>query len=64
TFLGSVTRIQVGVGGGEVTADVSTNRAATLPVGHKVRATFPAESARVLSLLDALVPEVPVEADP
>ncbi len=50
TFLGSVTRIRVATAGGELTADVSTTRAETLPVGRRVTARFPAESARLLSL--------------
>jgi putative spermidine/putrescine transport system ATP-binding protein len=50
TFLGSVTRIKVSAGPGELTADVSTTRAETLPVGHRVTASFPAASARLLSL--------------
>ena len=50
TFLGSVTRIKVETAGGELTADVSTVRAESLPVGNRVRARFPAETARLLSL--------------
>jgi putative spermidine/putrescine transport system ATP-binding protein len=52
TFLGSVTRIKVETAGGELTADVSTLRAASLPVGNRVHARFPAEGARLLSLAE------------
>jgi putative spermidine/putrescine transport system ATP-binding protein len=58
TFLGSVTRIKVSAGPGELTADVSTARAATLPVGAPVTASFPAEGARLLSLGTDPVPVV------
>ena len=50
TFLGSVTRVKVSGPAGEIAADVSTVRAESLPVGRRVRASFPSESARVLSL--------------
>jgi putative spermidine/putrescine transport system ATP-binding protein len=49
TFLGSVTRVKVEGPGGEIAADVSTIRAESLPVGRRVRASFPPGSARVLS---------------
>jgi putative spermidine/putrescine transport system ATP-binding protein len=49
TFLGSVTRIKVEAPPGEITADVSTVRAESLPVGRRVCASFPPESARLLS---------------
>ena len=58
TFLGSVTRVKVDIGGGELTADVPTVRVDSLPVGARVAASFPASSARLLSL------PAPVEADP
>ena len=62
TFLGSVTRVKVGVGEGEVTADVPTTRVGAIPIGLRVVARFPADSARLLSLPDGenpalLVPE-------
>ena len=63
TFLGSVTRIKVAARAGEVTADVSTQRAETLPVGHHVTARFPAESARLLSLEES-APSEPAPAGP
>jgi putative spermidine/putrescine transport system ATP-binding protein len=50
TFLGPVTRLKVDAPGGELTADMAAARAAKLPVGMRVHATFPAEAARVLSL--------------
>ncbi len=50
TFLGSVTRIKVAAAGGEIAADVSTVRAESLPVGRRVLASFPPESARLLSV--------------
>jgi putative spermidine/putrescine transport system ATP-binding protein len=52
TFLGPVTRLKVDAPGGELTADMPAARAAALPVGTRVRATFPAETARVLSLAE------------
>ncbi len=64
TFLGSVTRIKVSAAAGEVTADVSTQRAETLPVGHRVTARFPAESARLLSLEAESAPAGPAPAGP
>jgi putative spermidine/putrescine transport system ATP-binding protein len=56
TFLGSVTRIKLETAGGEVTADVSTTRAEALPVGQRVTARFPAETARLLSLREESEP--------
>ena len=63
TFLGSVTRVRVEDAGGEhsLTADMSTARAEALTVGTHVVASFPADSARLLSL--ALQP-MPVVPDP
>jgi putative spermidine/putrescine transport system ATP-binding protein len=52
TFLGPVTRLKLDAPGGELTADMPAARAALHPVGTRVRATFPAESARVLTLDD------------
>jgi putative spermidine/putrescine transport system ATP-binding protein len=49
-FLGATTRVKVDSAGQELSADVPSTRAATLPVGSRVSATFPAESARVLAL--------------
>ena len=50
TFLGSVTRLRVLAGPTEWTADLSTERAAALPIGSQVRLGFPAGSAKLLSL--------------
>jgi putative spermidine/putrescine transport system ATP-binding protein len=52
TFLGAVTRLRLAAAAGELTADLSTARAASIPVGSKVYARFPADSARLLSLAD------------
>ena len=53
-FLGSVTRIRVEEPGGEegVIADIPPARAAALPVGMRVVASFPADSGRLLSLAE------------
>src|SRR3954470_3399731 len=53
TFLGSVTRVRIDVGDGELTADVRTVRLEALPVGARVIGTFPSSSARVLALADS-----------
>ena len=50
TFLGSVTRVHVTIGAVEWSADVSSERAGALPVGARVRLSFPAASAQLLSL--------------
>jgi putative spermidine/putrescine transport system ATP-binding protein len=50
TFLGPVTRLKVAARGGELTVDLPAGRAASLPVGARVRASFPAHSARILTL--------------
>jgi putative spermidine/putrescine transport system ATP-binding protein len=62
TFLGSVTRIRVAAQGGEISADVPSSEAGSVPVGRKVSARFPAESARVLTLEPA--PEASLAASP
>jgi putative spermidine/putrescine transport system ATP-binding protein len=49
TFLGPVTRLKVS---GGLIADMSTARAAALPVGARVNARVPAEGASLLSLPD------------
>ncbi len=53
-FLGSVTRVRIEDLEGDrgLTADVSTTRAATLAIGTRVTASFPPDSARLLSLAD------------
>ena len=50
TFLGLVTRVKVNGGGTSLIADMSTARAAALPVGARVTAKIPAEGAKLLSL--------------
>ena len=50
TFLGSVTRLHVHTASAEWSADLSTERASALPVGARVRLSFPAASAQLLSL--------------
>jgi putative spermidine/putrescine transport system ATP-binding protein len=50
TFLGAVTRLRLGGPQGDLTADVSATRALSFPIGTRVTASFPPESARLLSL--------------
>jgi putative spermidine/putrescine transport system ATP-binding protein len=50
TFLGPVTRLKVVGPGADLIADVSTAKAATLPIGMKVTAALPASDARLLDL--------------
>jgi len=57
TFLGPVTRLKVNLGAGAgagagLIADMSTARAAALPVGARVVARIPTEGAMLLSLAD------------
>ncbi len=52
TFLGSVTRVRLDTGAGEMTADVPTARSGALAIGVRVHARFPADSPRLLSLPD------------
>ena len=61
TFLGAVTRVHVGVGEDEWSADLSSERASALPVGARVRISFPAETARLLTLTES---EASPAADP
>ncbi len=58
TFLGAMMRLKLTSGDSEVTADVPATRASAYPVGMKVQARFPGETARVLTL------ESPPAADP
>jgi putative spermidine/putrescine transport system ATP-binding protein len=60
TFLGPVTRLKVVGPGADLIADVSTAKAATLPIGMKVTAALPATDARVLELSESTerVPEL------
>ena len=64
TFLGPVTRLKVVGGGASLIADVSTAKAATLPVGMRVVARLPAEGARLLELKDGPRPELHEEPAP
>ncbi len=50
TFLGAMMRLKLTSGDSEVTADVPATRANAYPVGMKVQARFPGETARVLTL--------------
>jgi len=61
TFLGSTTRVRVVDPSGQrtLTADISTNQAAGLPVGMNVVAGFPADSPRLLSLAGDSAPLAP-----
>jgi putative spermidine/putrescine transport system ATP-binding protein len=52
TFLGPITRLKVNTVGSGLIADMSTARAAALPVGARVVARVPAEGAKLLSLPD------------
>ena len=52
TFLGPVTRLKVVGPGADLIADVSTAKAATLPIGMRVTAALPATDARLLELSD------------
>ena len=55
TFLGPVTRLKVS---GDLIADMSTARAAALPVGASVVARIPADGVKLLSLPDEPLPEL------
>jgi len=52
TFLGPVTRVKVSGSGTNLIADMSTARAAALPVGSSVVARIPSEGAKLISLPD------------
>jgi putative spermidine/putrescine transport system ATP-binding protein len=52
TFLGPVTRLKVSSNGTSLIADLSTARAAALPVGARVVAKVPSEGAKLISLPD------------
>jgi putative spermidine/putrescine transport system ATP-binding protein len=52
TFLGPVTRLKVTSNGTSLIADLSTARAAALPVGARVVAKVPSEGAKLISLPD------------
>jgi putative spermidine/putrescine transport system ATP-binding protein len=50
TFLGATTRLKVAAEGQDLSADIPSARAATLPVGSRVSARFAPETARILEL--------------
>ncbi len=50
TFLGANMRLKITADASELTADVPASRANAYPVGMKVQARFPGETARVLTL--------------
>ena len=54
TFLGPVTRLKIVGPGLDLIADVSTAKAASLPVGMRVVAAVPASDARLLELSEPL----------
>jgi putative spermidine/putrescine transport system ATP-binding protein len=58
SFLGAITRVRVDMQGRELVADVTSARAAGLPVGSRVRASFEPAGARVLELGDEGLPAV------
>jgi putative spermidine/putrescine transport system ATP-binding protein len=49
-FLGAITRVKVDAGDHELSADLPGHRAAELPVGSRVAASFPPDGGRVLAL--------------
>jgi putative spermidine/putrescine transport system ATP-binding protein len=51
-FLGAITRVKVASGDRILSADIASARAGKLPVGLRVSARFPSESARVLMLAE------------
>ena len=64
TFLGPVTRLKIVGPGTDLIADVSTAKAASLPVGMRVTASLPAGDARLLELSDEPLPEIAEEPAP
>jgi putative spermidine/putrescine transport system ATP-binding protein len=55
-FLGAITRVKVDAGEHELSADLPGSRAAELPVGSRVAASFPADGGRVLALSERQAP--------
>jgi putative spermidine/putrescine transport system ATP-binding protein len=64
TFLGPVTRLKIVGPGADLIADVSTAKAATLPIGMRVTAALPAGDARVLQLSEEPSSTAVEELDP
>jgi ABC-type Fe3+/spermidine/putrescine transport system ATPase subunit len=59
-FLGAITRVKVEADDHELSADLPGHKAAELPVGSRVAASFPADGGRVLALSGpASVEQVP-----
>jgi putative spermidine/putrescine transport system ATP-binding protein len=57
-FLGAITRVKVDAGDHDLSADLPGHKAAELPVGSRVAASFPADGGRVLALSE------PASAEP
>jgi putative spermidine/putrescine transport system ATP-binding protein len=56
TFLGANMRLKIAADASDLTADVPASRADAYPVGMKVQARFPGETARVLTLEESPQP--------
>jgi putative spermidine/putrescine transport system ATP-binding protein len=63
TFLGPVTRLKVSGSGTNLIADMSTARAAALPVGARVVAKIPSEGAKLISLPDEALEQMALAPD-
>jgi putative spermidine/putrescine transport system ATP-binding protein len=63
-FLGAITRVKVDAGEFELSADLPGHRAAELPVGSRVAASFPADGGRVLALSEPQASAEQVPAGP
>jgi putative spermidine/putrescine transport system ATP-binding protein len=63
TFLGPVTRLKVSGSGTNLIADMSTARAAALPVGARVVAKIPSEGAKLISLPDEALEQLALDPD-
>jgi hypothetical protein len=63
-FLGAITRVKVEAGEFELSADLPGHRAAELPVGSRVAASFPADGGRVLALSEPQASAEPAPAGP
>jgi putative spermidine/putrescine transport system ATP-binding protein len=64
-FLGAITRVRFSsLAGQQLSADIPSGRAGSLPIGSRVSARFPAESARVLTLAEERASPEPAPAGP
>jgi len=63
-FLGAITRVKVDAGDHELSADLPGSKAAELPVGTRVAASFPADGGRVLALSEQPASAEQVPAGP